>query len=726
MKKRILILSAFLPMLFACVSNTDTDIEQHVEYYLSQMTLEEKVKILHAQSKFSSAGVSRLGIPELWMTDGPHGIRTEVLWDKWHQAGWTNDSCTAFPALTCLAATWSEEMSALYGKSIGEEARYREKDVLLGPGVNIYRTPLCGRNFEYMGEDPFLAGKMVVPYIQEVQKNGVAACVKHFALNNQEENRHKYNAVIDDRTLYEIYLPAFKAAVQEGGAWSIMGAYNLFEGEHLCHNDRILNRILKEEWGFDGAVISDWGGTHDTEEAIVNGLDLEMGTGTNGLDSKYGNSYDAYHLAFPYLERLRDGRASMDILNDKVRRVLRLNLRTAMNPHKPYGSLNSPEHNEAARKIAGEGIVLLKNDNNILPIDLEKTSKILVVGENAIKKMTVGGGSSSLKAQNECTPLVGLCEAVGDKAEVVYQRGYVGDLLRQYNNVDTGIDLTDPRSEEELIADALAEAKDADIILFFGGLNKAKYQDAEGNDRVSMALPYAQDKVIEALAEVNENIVVLIVSGNAVEMPWVDKVDGIVETWFLGSQTGHAVADVLLGKVNPSGKLPFTFPVKLEDNAAHALNAYNKDSLTVEYKEGIFVGYRWAEKQNIKPLFAFGHGLSYTTFEYGEASCRKSGSGFKVSVDVTNVGDREGKEIVQLYIGDDESSLERPVKELKGFRKVSLKPGQTEKVTFEITDDMLKYYDPARGGWTLEEGAFTAYVGAASDDIRTSVGFAKK
>ena len=726
MKKRILILSAFLPMLFACVSNTDADIEQRVEYYLSQMTLEEKVKILHAQSKFSSAGVSRLGIPELWMTDGPHGIRTEVLWDKWHQAGWTNDSCTAFPALTCLAATWSEEMSALYGKSIGEEARYREKDVLLGPGVNIYRTPLNGRNFEYMGEDPFLAAKMVVPYIQEVQKNGVAACVKHFALNNQEANRHKYNAVIDDRTLYEIYLPAFKAAVQEGGAWSIMGAYNLFEGEHLCHNDRILNRILKEEWGFDGAVISDWGGTHDTEEAIVNGLDLEMGTGTNGLDSKYGNSYDAYHLAFPYLERLRDGRASMDVLNDKVRRVLRLNLRTAMNPDKPYGSLNSPEHNEAARKIAGEGIVLLKNDNNILPIDLEKTSKILVVGENAIKKMTVGGGSSSLKAQNECTPLVGLREAVGDKAEVVYQRGYVGDLLRQYNNVDTGIDLTDPRSEEELIADALAEAKDADIILFFGGLNKAKYQDAEGNDRVSMALSYAQDKVIEALAEVNENIVVLIVSGNAVEMPWVDKVDGIVETWFLGSQTGHAVADVLLGKVNPSGKLPFTFPVKLEDNAAHALNAYNKDSLTVEYKEGIFVGYRWAEKQNIKPLFAFGHGLSYTTFEYGEASCRKSGSGFKVSVDVTNVGDREGKEIVQLYIGDDESSLERPVKELKGFRKVSLRPGQTERVTFEINDDMLKYYDPERGGWILEEGAFTAYVGAASDDIRTSVGFAKK
>ena len=690
------------------------------------MTLEEKVKILHAQSKFSSAGVPRLGIPELWTTDGPHGIRPEVLWDKWDQAGWTNDSITAFPALTCLAATWSEEMSALYGKSIGEEARYREKDVLLGPGVNIYRTPLCGRNFEYMGEDPYLVGKMCVPYIKEVQKNGVAVCVKHYALNNQEENRHHYDAVVDDRALYEIYLPAFKAAVQEGKAWSIMGAYNLFEGTHLCHNDRMLNKILKEEWGFDGAVISDWGGVHNTEEAITNGLDLEFGTGTNGLDSKYGQSYDAYNLALPYQERLKDGRASMEVLNDKVRRVLRLNFRTAMNSNKPYGSICSPEHYEAARKIACEGIVVLKNEDNILPLNLENTKKILVVGENAIKKMTVGGGSSSLKAQYECTPITGLREAVGDKAEVVYQRGYVGDLLRTYNNVDTGIDLTDPRSEEQLIADAVAEAADADIILFFGGLNKSKGQDAEGRDRESMALPYAQDKVIEALAAVNKNIVVLIVSGNAVEMPWIDKVDGVVETWFLGTQTGHAIADVLLGKVNPSGKLPFTFPVKLEDNGAHALNAYHKDSLTVEYKEGIFVGYRWAEKHDIKPLFAFGHGLSYTTFGYGEAKCRKSGNGFKVSIDVTNTGSREGKEIVQLYISDNESSLERPVKELKGFKKVALAPGETKKVTFEIEPDMLKFYDPKQKGWVLEKGSFTAHVGAASDDIRSSVEFAVK
>ena len=697
-------------------------LEARVEDALSRMTLEEKVKILHAQSKFSSAGVPRLGIPELWTTDGPHGIRPEVLWDQWDQACWTNDSIVAFPALTCLAATWSEEMSALYGKAIGEEARYREKDVLLGPGVNIYRTPLCGRNFEYMGEDPFLAGKMCVPYIQEVQKNGVAVCVKHYALNNQEANRHYYNAIVDDRALYEIYLPAFKAAVQEGGAWSIMGAYNLFEGQHLCHNDRMLNKILKEEWGFDGAVISDWGGVHNTEEAIANGLDLEFGTGTNGLDSKYGQSYDAYNLALPYQERLKDGRASMEVLNDKVRRVLRLNFRTAMNTNKPYGSICSPEHYEAARTIAGEGIVLLKNNDNILPINLEKTKKILVVGENAIKKMTVGGGSSSLKAREEFTPIVGLQEAVGDKAQIVYQRGYVGDLLRTYNNVDTGIDLTDPRSEEQLIADAVAEAADADIVLFFGGLNKAKGQDAEGRDRASLALPYAQDKVIEALTAVNDNVVVLIVSGNAVEMPWVDKVDGIVQTWFLGTETGHAIADVVLGKVNPSGKLPFTFPVKLEDNGAHALDAYDKDNLSVEYKEGIFVGYRWAEKHNIKPLFAFGHGLSYTTFKYGEATCRKSGSGYKVTVDVTNTGSREGKEIVQLYISDEESYLERPVKELKGFKKIALAPGETKKVTFEIEPDMLKFYDPAKG-WVLEPGKFTVHVGAASDDIRTTVDF---
>ena len=700
-------------------------LEERVEDALSRMTLEEKVKILHAQSKFSSAGVPRLGIPDLWTTDGPHGIRPEVLWDEWSQAGWTNDSCVAFPALTCLAATWSEEMSALYGKSIGEEARYREKDVLLGPGVNIYRTPLNGRNFEYMGEDPYLASKMVVPYIQEVQKNGVAVCVKHFALNNQESLRHQYDAIIDDRTLNEIYLPAFKAAVQEGGAWSIMGAYNLYKGQHLCHNQYILNDILKKDWGFDGAVISDWGGCHDTDQAITNGLDLEFGTWTDGLTMGATNGYDAYYLADPYLERLRDGRASEEVLNEKARRVLRLNFRTAMRKDKPNGSLCSPEHYDAARRIADEGIVLLKNNDNVLPISRKAGSRILVVGENAVKMMTVGGGSSSLKVQREVLPLDGIRAAAGEGVTVEFERGYVGDISGSYNGVVTGQDLSESRSAEELIEDACLKAKDADAVIFIGGLNKSSHQDCEDSDRFGLGLPYGQDAVIEALAKVNPRLAVVIVSGNAVAMPWVDNVNAIVEAWYCGSQSGTALADIIFGDVNPSGKLPVTFPVRLEDNGAHALGAYDPASTEAHYSEGIFVGYRWAQKKDIKPLFAFGHGLSYTTFSYSEAEISRTtmseNGKVTVSVNVTNTGDREGKEIVQLYIGDDECSVERPVMELKAFRKVSIKPGETVKVSFPVNADMLKFY--GNDGWTLEKGSFTAYVGAASDDIRTSVKF---
>ena len=616
-------------------------------------------------------------------------------------------------------------MSALYGKSIGEEARYREKDVLLGPGVNIYRTPLNGRNFEYMGEDPYLASRMVVPYIQEVQKNGVAVCVKHFALNNQESLRHQYDAIIDDRTLNEIYLPAFKAAVQEGGAWSIMGAYNLYKGQHLCHNQYILNDILKKDWGFDGAVISDWGGCHDTDQAITNGLDLEFGTWTDGLTMGATNGYDAYYLADPYLERLRDGRASEDVLNEKARRVLRLNFRTAMRKDKPNGSLCSPEHYDAARRIADEGIVLLKNNDNVLPISRKAGSRILVVGENAVKMMTVGGGSSSLKVQREVLPLDGIRAAAGEGVTVEFERGYVGDISGSYNGVVTGQDLSESRSAEELIEDACLKAKDADAVIFIGGLNKASHQDCEDSDRFGLGLPYGQDAVIEALAKVNPRLAVVIVSGNAVAMPWVDNVNAIVEAWYCGSQSGVALADIIFGDVNPSGKLPITFPVRLEDNGAHALGAYDPTSTEAHYSEGIFVGYRWAQKKDIKPLFAFGHGLSYTTFSYSEAEISRTtmseNGNVTVSVNVTNTGDREGKEIVQLYIGDDECSVERPVMELKAFRKVSIKPGETVKVSFPVNADMLKFY--GTDGWTLEKGSFTAYVGAASDDIRTSVKF---
>ena len=705
-------------------------VEDRIEDALDRMTLEEKVAMLHAQSKFSSRGVPRLGIPDIWTTDGPHGIRPEVLWDQWDQAGWTNDSCVAFPALTCLAATWNTEMAELYGRSLGEEARYRNKSVVLGPGVNIYRTPLNGRNFEYMGEDPYLAGAMVAPYIRGLQSNGVAACVKHYALNNHEVNRHNTNVIVDDRTLYEIYLPAFKAAVQEGGAWSIMGSYNLFEDTHCCHNDRTLNRILRDEWGFDGVVISDWGGTHDTDQAIRNGLDLEFGSWTDGLRSGTKNAYDNYFLAYPYLEKIRSGEVGTEELDSKVRRILRLAYRTVMDRNRPLGSLCSDEHYAAARRIGGEGMVLLKNDGGLLPMKVEKGTRILVVGENAVKMMTVGGGSSSLKVQREILPLDGIRERFGDVAEIVYKRGYVGDVTGEYNGVTTGQDLSESRSAEELIADAVAEAEKADYVIFIGGLNKSDHQDCENTDRAGLELPYGQDAVIEALAAVTDRLVVVNVSGNAVAMPWADEVPAILQAWYIGSEAGHVLADVLSGDVNPSGKLPFTFPEKLEDVPAHIFGDYTgisqRDTVDIEYKDGIYVGYRWTDLQKkTMPLFAFGHGLSYTEFQYGRPvadSVFMSEDGtVTVSVEVTNTGNRAGQEVVQMYVGDRKSSLPRPLKELKGFSKVYLKPGESTVVTFEVDRDDLSFFDPDRHEWVAEPGKFDIYVAAASDDVRGKV-----
>ncbi len=752
MKKRIFAICS-LAGLFALAAQAQQlpvylddskPLEQRVEDALSRMTLEEKVAMTHAQSKFSSPGVERLGIPDVWMTDGPHGIRPEVLWDEWEQAGWSNDSCVAFPALTCLAATWNPEMSLLYGRSIGEEARFRKKTVLLGPGVNIYRTPLNGRNFEYMGEDPYLAGRMVVPYIQGVQQQGVAACVKHYALNNHEVNRHTTNVVLSDRALHEIYLPAFKVAVQEGKAWAIMGAYNLYKNQHACHNQYLLNDILKKQWGFDGVVVSDWGGCHDTEQAIRYGLDMEYGSWTNGLTMGASNAYDSYFLAIPYLKMIREGKVGTQELDDKVRRILRLIFRTEMNRQRPWGSMNTPEHYAAARRIATEGIVLLKNEAlkrkgakpaALLPIDLEEVKRILVVGENAVKMLTVGGGSSSLKVQREISPLDGIRARVGNKAEVKWARGYVGDASGEYNGVVTGQNLKDNRSADELIAEAVAMAREADCVIFIGGLNKSGGQDCEDTDRASLDLPYGQDRVIAALAEANSRLVVVNISGNAVAMPWVEKVPAIVQDWYVGSEAGPALAAVLMGDVNPSGHLPFTFPARLEDCGAHAVGEFVKERsrevVDVEYKEDIFVGYRWADKQKKqKPLFAFGHGLSYTTFQFGKAQADRTTMGsdevLTVTVPVTNTGALRGAEVVQLYIRDVESSLPRPVKELKGFCKVELNPGETKEVSFRIDRSALSFYDDSRSEWVAEPGRFEAIIAASATDIRSKVPFELK
>lgn len=712
-------------------------IEERVEDALKRMTLDEKIAVIHAQSKFSSPGVKRLGIPEFWTDDGPHGVRPDVLWDKWEQAGQTNDSCVAFPALTCLAATWNPAISRLYGESLGEEALYRRKDMILGPGVNIYRTPLGGRNFEYMGEDPYLASRMVVPYIQGMQSKGVAACVKHFALNNDEEYRHQVNVIVDDRALHEIYLPAFKAAVTEAGVWGIMGAYNMYKNQHNCHNQWLLNDILKRQWHFDGVVVSDWGGAHDTRQAVENGLDMEFGTWTDGLAFGTSDAYDNYYLASPYRKLIQDGTYTEKELNDKVRRVLRLFFRTNMNRNRQFGSLCSEAHYDAARKIAAEGIVLLQNKGRVLPIDTLKARRVLVVGENAIKMMTVGGGSSSLKAQHEELPLDGLKACLeGMNIEVDYARGYVGDITGEYNGVTTGQQLADSRSPEELIAEAVDKARKADYVVFFGGLNKSDYQDAEGHDRKSYSLPYDQDKVVEALVKANKRLIFVNISGNAVAMPWKSSVPAIVQGWFLGSTAGHALADVLTGRTNPSGKLPFTWPASLNDVGAHKLNTYpgtwraDKKIIDEEYKEGIFVGYRWADKEKTKPLFAFGHGESYTSFKIGKAKASAASittaDSLSFTVSVTNTGKVAGSETVQLYIHDCESSLPRPYKELKGFRKVYLQPGETKEVTITIGNDALSFYDDKAASWTTEPGQFEALIGNASDNIVSKVAFTLK
>ena len=708
-------------------------VEERVEDALSRMTLEEKVGMTTAQSKFSSRGVPRLGIPEVWHTDGPHGIRPEVLWDDWDQAGWTNDSCTAFPALINLAATWDKEMSLLYGRSIGEEARYRKKDILLGPGINICRTPLNGRNFEYMGEDPFLAGQMVVPYVKGVQENGVAACVKHYAVNNQEFQRTQSNSVVDDRTLYEIYLPAFKAAVVEGNAWAIMGSYNLYNGQFNCHNKKLLVDILKGEWGFDGVVVSDWGGCRISEEAILYGLDIEMGTWTNGLRGAASNSYRNYHMADPYLKGLREGKYTTKELDDKVRRILRVIFRTSMRPEPNYGRFVCPEHYQAARDIAAAGVVLLKNEDNTLPLNVPEGGKIVLVGENVVKKMVVGGGSSNLKTAYEINPLEGLQNAYGDKAQIVWERGYVGDTSTSYNLVDTGQDLSDDRTPEQLIAAAVEAAKDADYVIFVGGLNKSKNQDNESTDRLQITLPYGQEEVIDALSKVSKKLVVVNISGSPVAMPWADKADAIVQGWYGGTESGNALADVLTGKVNPSGRLPFTVPYRYEDGPIKTQAQYpgikeeGDQFWQTHYSEGVYIGYRWYSTKGIEVQFPFGHGLSYTTFEYANAKADKSemtaDQKLLVSVDVTNTGSVDGAEIVQLYINDVQSSIDRPVKELKNFEKVYLKAGETKTVTFEVDAQDLSYFDADKHEWVAEPGDFKVLLGSTSEDIRSIVNF---
>lgn len=700
----------FIINLILCVAFTSTAQGINtIENIIETLSIEEKIAMCHAQSKFSSSGVPRLGIPELWMSDGPHGIRAEMNWDDWNYANWTNDYITAFPALTCLAATFNPSLSLEYGISLGEEARYRKKDVLLGPGVNIYRTPLNGRNFEYLGEDPHLAAKMVVPYINGVQQNGVAACVKHFALNNQEQWRGHINVEVSDRALHEIYLPAFKAAVIEGKAWAIMGAYNKFRGQHCCHNKILLKNILKDLWRFDGVVLSDWAGTHSTNEAIFNGLDIEMGTPPDkNISIRY--PYQNNFLGKPFLEKIISGEVDERILNDKVRRILRLMFRTSLNKTRTFGKINNSEHYKTAYNIASEGIVLLKNSESLLPLDKNKKIKIAVIGENAKKTMSVGGGSSELKTNKEISPLFGIKKEFNN-AIIEYARGYSSD-----ND-----------NSPELRIEAISVARDADVVLFIGGLNKNMFQDSEAEDRKQYELPYGQPKLIKEISKYNKNVAVILISGNAVKTDWKSDVKSILQTWYLGSEAGNAIASVLSGKVNPSGKLPFSFPEHLNDNGAHHFGekSYPGKDGSQFYKEDILVGYRWHDTKNIKPSYGFGHGLSYTTFELSNFQSDKKKYSLNdtilVSCEVKNTGGIKGKEVVQVYIGKKNSKIKRAKKELKGFKKVSVSSSQSIEVNINIGVKELAYFDEKNASWEIEKGNYIIYIGNGSRNISKEI-----
>ena len=830
-------------MLMASVFQTQArmspaETEKRIDSLLKQMSLAEKVSLCHGNSKFNTAGIERLGIPGLAMSDGPHGVRRETAAHSWGPVGWEDDYCTYLPTGSALASTWNPAMGRLFGETLGAEARHRNKDIILGPGINIVRTPLCGRNFEYFGEDPYQVGRMAAEVVRGIQDNDVAACVKHYALNNQEWNRGWVNAIVDERTLREIYLPAFEETVR-AGALTFMTAYNRFRGQWCGENEYLLKDILKGEWKFDGLCVSDWGGTHSTHDAAMNGLDIEMGT---------SDDYDTFFFANPLREAVERGEIPGSVVDDKVRRILRVMARIgALEPaSRKIGSRNTTAHQMAVRRMAAEAMVLLKNDN-LLPLDIHKTLKLAVIGENADRTHADQGGSSAIRALYEITPLEGLKRRGGSMVKIACVQGYsdTGDTASfapitdayiqsfdpkagvrswkgEYFNdrdlrgqpiavsYDKAVDFawkdrapaggvnadnfsarwtatvrptasgthhlaltsddgsrlmidgkvvidnwgdhgeeqkdarvelaagrdyrfevefydasggamvklgwvtpdskgTDPQVE---FAGAIQAAKDADAVLIFAGQNH-RY-DAEGVDRRDMKLHGRQNELIEAVAAANPRTAVFLIGGSAVEMPWIDKVPCVVQAWYGGMEAGSAIADVVFGDVNPSGKLPITFPKRLEDSPAHAIGQYNDQDC--EYKEGLLVGYRYYDTKNVEPLFPFGHGLSYTRFEYSNLSVDPRT--LEVRVDVANVGERAGKEVVQLYVRDVASSLPRPAKELKGFEKIELAPGEKKRISFRLNERALAFYDPAAKRWVTEPGDFDILIGSSSRDIR--------
>lgn len=702
--------------------------ENYIDSLVKQLTLDEKIGMIHGAGLFRTAGVPRLGIPELHMSDGPMGVRQELRDNEWKGVYEREDLVTYLPSNSAIAATWNPKRAKECGKVLGEEARGRGKDVILAPGINIKRTPLCGRNFEYMSEDPYLVSEMTVPLIEGIQKADVAACVKHFAVNGQETNRLWVDTIVDKRTLYEMYLPGFDAAVHRAHSYSIMGAYNLLNGQHCCENKYLLGDILRKEWGYDGAVISDWGGVHDTTAAAQSELDIEMSVTYN---------FDEYCMANPLKKAVQDGTISEKLIDKKVKNILRLMYRLKMLPDtgkRRKGCYHSMEHVKAAGKAAQESVILLKNDKNILPIKLMKQTA--VIGQNAVSIHSNGGGSAEIKALYEVTPLRALMNAGGGDTSFVYEPGYVipekkeaQDADWQETSLETLVNKTpdgDNASQKDELDRQIKEYRENAVKLaaankqtiIFAGLNHD--YDVEGMDKTTLKLPYHQDELIEAVLDVNPEAVVVIMGGAPVEMPWLEKAKSVVWYYYAGLEGASAVVDVLTGKVNPSGKLPESFPKHTEDIYSVKLGEFGRED-KLEYKDGVFVGYRYYLSNNVKTNFCFGHGLSYTEFAIKNIRAEKKHDIVKVEAELSNIGKRSGMETVQLYVTPPKGSVERPVMELKGFQKVKLVPGEKKSVEFTLDKRAFSYYDEQKSDFTCDNGKYVISLGVSAEDIRQRI-----
>lgn len=727
MKKIIGVIACGLFLNAAAASSQVTDkekvqMEKRIEKLIKKMTLEEKVGLLHGNSKFYVAGVERLGIPEWSLSDGPHGVRAEINRHDWAYAGWTNDSASYFPTGTAFAAAWNPELAYRRGEVLGEEARWRKKDVLLGPGVNIIRSPLCGRNFEYMSEDPYMNSVLAVAYIKGLQSRDVACSVKHFAVNNQETNRTTVDVECSERALREIYLPAFKAAVQEGGALTVMAAYNKFRGEFCAENNYLVRKILRNEWGFDGVYVTDWGAAHSTVPSMEAGLDLEMGT----LIDKY----EDWYYANPLIEAVKSGKIPMSLVDEKVGDVLRVMIKTnVLDPKKRFGpgSMNTKEHQQATYDAAAEAIVLLKNQNNLLPLDFSSIKSLAVIGDNATRKHSNGGLSSEIKAVYEVTPLEALRAKWGDKVDIRFAQGYekLSTFVEGSNNgQSSGTFSSKTQESDALLKEAVEAARTSDVALLVCGLNHD--YDTESFDRLNMDIPYGQVELIQEVVKANPRTIVVMIAGSPLNMAAVDICSpAIVWAWFNGMEGGNALVDVLSGKVNPSGKMPFTTPVSLDQSPAHALGNFPGRDLKVNYEEDILVGYRWFDTKGLPVVYPFGYGLSYTTFDYSNLNTDKEtydqADTIQATFTLTNTGDREGAEVAQLYVSDPVCSVMRPVKELKGFKKVFLKPGESRRITLDIPVSSLAFYSEAQSQFVVEPGEFILQLGASASDIKQKI-----